>query len=338
MSDLNICSSCSTPGESLRRCSQCRCVFYCNVSCQKAHWKVHKKTCSPCAKPSRDVSTARGAKKAAAYIAELGPGGIGVAQQSLIAERSEELFAGLEGRFVVKDAENKTEILPSDRNDWACGRQCTVEWESSTRGSVKHTFNFLRPASLALEIESHNDEAHGRSLDFRVLEGGILYLLGEAHLFWSMMIHRRATGLCFPPGKGGEKWGGTWCFREIDEMMTSVMSAKSNLPAGSRIQNRSRSLAATVLVNKKLTGVTYVDVLDEERPVPITSQALPSWWKQLEEMWGGVTSRAVEHGKAPCMFHCTPTGCRAAECCAMHDDVWRRQVAAVKMRAAADRR
>lgn len=335
MSYLNICSTCSAPGKSLLKCGQCRSVFYCNTNCQKAHWKVHKKTCYPAAKSRNDVSTERGARKAASLIADAG--GIEVAQQIMLAERGEELFAGIEGRFVIRDAQNKTEILPPDSNDWACGRQCTVEWESPTRGNVKHTFNFLRPASLAVELESNNDDNNGTSLDFKVLEGGILYLIGETHLFWSMMIHRRATGFCFPPGKQGEKWGGTWCFREIDQLMTGLMAASSNLPVGSRIQNRSRSLAATVLVNKKLTGVTYIDVLDEERSIPISSQTLPSWWKHLEEMWGGVINRAVEHGKAPCMFHCTPTGCRATVCCAMHDELWKTVVVAVKMRATNNR-
>ncbi len=336
MSEMKICCTCLTPGHSLLRCGQCRSVFYCNATCQKAHWKEHKKTCFPAAKSSDTIHTKRGAKKAAAFIAEAG--GIVAAQQNMLAERSEELFAGLEGRFVVKDANDETEILPSDSNDWMCGRQCTVEWESLARGSVKHTFNFLRPASLAVEIESNNDDNNGESIDFKVLEGGILYLIGETHLFWSMMIHRRATGLCFPPGKVGEKWGGTWCFREIDQFMTGLMAASSNIPAGSRIRNGSRSLAATVLLNKKLTGVTYIEVLDDERPIPTSLKALPSWWKHLEEMWGGVLRRAEEHGKAPCMFHCTPKGCRATACCAVHDDVWKTGVGAVKMRAAANRR
>jgi len=30
----------------LSRCGRCKQVVYCSVECQKAHWKLHKKTCS----------------------------------------------------------------------------------------------------------------------------------------------------------------------------------------------------------------------------------------------------------------------------------------------------
>ena len=34
-------------------CAACRVVHYCDKSCQKTHWKVHKHTCS---KPCTDVA------------------------------------------------------------------------------------------------------------------------------------------------------------------------------------------------------------------------------------------------------------------------------------------
>lgn len=43
------CASCKHTPEKLRICKQCRLVGYCNEDCQKAHWKVHKKFCKPCA-------------------------------------------------------------------------------------------------------------------------------------------------------------------------------------------------------------------------------------------------------------------------------------------------
>ena len=31
----------------MKRCTQCRCVAYCDSECQKSDWKQHKKVCFP---------------------------------------------------------------------------------------------------------------------------------------------------------------------------------------------------------------------------------------------------------------------------------------------------
>ncbi|KAE8349656.1 hypothetical protein BDV28DRAFT_140794 [Aspergillus coremiiformis] len=45
-SDVAVCSSlsCQKPGK--HHCSGCRTAAYCSPTCQKSHWKVHKKTCA----------------------------------------------------------------------------------------------------------------------------------------------------------------------------------------------------------------------------------------------------------------------------------------------------
>ena len=41
-----ICDNClSPPGDSLQRCSACKMVYYCNQSCQKNAWGMHKLEC-----------------------------------------------------------------------------------------------------------------------------------------------------------------------------------------------------------------------------------------------------------------------------------------------------
>eukprot|EP01083_Nonionella_stella_P147675 466358_1 len=39
-----VCGSCSTTGAN-KRCSGCRGVYYCNIKCQRDHWKTHKRDC-----------------------------------------------------------------------------------------------------------------------------------------------------------------------------------------------------------------------------------------------------------------------------------------------------
>ena len=40
-----FCSACGKSGTNLKRCIACKCVYYCDVSCQKAHRKEHKGHC-----------------------------------------------------------------------------------------------------------------------------------------------------------------------------------------------------------------------------------------------------------------------------------------------------
>ena len=43
----DICAHCGKQGAELKRCSICKCVWYCGATCQNAAWKRHKKTCAP---------------------------------------------------------------------------------------------------------------------------------------------------------------------------------------------------------------------------------------------------------------------------------------------------
>ena len=40
----DVCAQCGKP-EAKKRCSQCKCVFYCSADCQRAAWPAHKGTC-----------------------------------------------------------------------------------------------------------------------------------------------------------------------------------------------------------------------------------------------------------------------------------------------------
>ncbi len=40
------CKVCKTRSYKMSQCSRCKKVYYCNIKCQKKHWKHHKKKCS----------------------------------------------------------------------------------------------------------------------------------------------------------------------------------------------------------------------------------------------------------------------------------------------------
>ncbi|KAI0755782.1 hypothetical protein C8Q74DRAFT_1360822 [Fomes fomentarius] len=45
--EIHRCSWCSMPSAALRKCRKCGEAMYCDVSCQRSHWSVHKSVCSP---------------------------------------------------------------------------------------------------------------------------------------------------------------------------------------------------------------------------------------------------------------------------------------------------
>ena len=50
-SNVMLCAFCEESplraAIALSRCGRCKQVSYCSADCQKAHWKLHKKTCKP---------------------------------------------------------------------------------------------------------------------------------------------------------------------------------------------------------------------------------------------------------------------------------------------------
>jgi hypothetical protein len=57
---MEICHGCEAqkPRTELLRCAGCKQVWYCNVGCQRADWKSHKKLCKPTAQACRGPETA----------------------------------------------------------------------------------------------------------------------------------------------------------------------------------------------------------------------------------------------------------------------------------------
>merc|ERR1712139_113193 len=61
--DVQMCFHCGKHGHNLPKCRQCSQAFYCNVECQRAHWKKHKPVCiATVAAMARDATRQRAAR------------------------------------------------------------------------------------------------------------------------------------------------------------------------------------------------------------------------------------------------------------------------------------
>lgn len=40
-----LCENCATNTHTNKICSRCKCAYYCNTHCQRAHWQTHKEFC-----------------------------------------------------------------------------------------------------------------------------------------------------------------------------------------------------------------------------------------------------------------------------------------------------
>jgi hypothetical protein len=189
----------------------------------------------------------------------------------------------------------------------------------------------------------------------KYLEGGMLYLVAEPHIFWSLMIHRKATGRFLPPQpKGREVWTWAETYAAVEAARLAEPMFSSGVPRGTKLTIRSRSLAALQLFNKGNilhgTAPAFVYTLLDAGAIPTVSDVvgrseecellmcegyLPTWWTECETFWEGAVARALAHDKAPCLFFCTPVGCKAADfqsapCGGYHDPQYQRELQAIK--------
>ena len=73
-----------------------------------------------------------------------------------------------------------------------------LEWWDPREGGKRGVWHIeaYDAASLASELHMIN---RGVLDEFRFLDGGLLYLIGEPQIFWSMVMHYRAAQSCCPP-------------------------------------------------------------------------------------------------------------------------------------------
>ena len=76
-----ICASCAEVKKAMQRCERCKATYYCNHSCQLAHWQVHKQACLAAAQLS-------GLAASAGLVVGGAVGAVGVAEKSEFASRA----------------------------------------------------------------------------------------------------------------------------------------------------------------------------------------------------------------------------------------------------------
>ena len=52
MSANPVCQACKKPGETLQVCSGCKVTYYCNTTCQRNHFGIHRNKCGKLKDPS----------------------------------------------------------------------------------------------------------------------------------------------------------------------------------------------------------------------------------------------------------------------------------------------
>ena len=367
------------------RCGKCRAAYYCSPECQRADWSFHKQCCITGRSSRGDDPRTGFPKTRNSLILEVRQHNdverLGRVQGVMTNARMRKFFAGMDGTFTVRI--QSTNQIVSDNNIPDCSK-ITVEWvnerpwssvppadielakgfgmskselpsDTNSDSYREEEILFLSPASLAMELLSFQDgkvDPH-----YKFLEGGLLYLVGEPHCFWSLLIHLRATGKCFPPQPSGQttwNWRSTWCAAEMLRIMVPLAGhsrSPTSLggPQAAPLHGASRSMAAVRCADVAsnhlapfFEPVMASGVGDAMMGLPIADDAssydalmgegsLPDWWRDLESLWGGVIARAWAEKKAPCMFFNSPMGCSAgARCPAHHCEVFKSQVRRLK--------
>ena len=291
-------------------------------------------------------------------------GGLVRAQQAMNAARAQTLAAALQGRFTVRRAAPGGGALVARASELEDGEQIVVEWwpppaeegaaavaagggaapdaaaaEAAERSTPRRVeLLFLAPGSLAAELYTASS---GVVEDFRIVRGGLLYLVGAPELFWSLALHWRETdgqtGL--PPQRRAAQWESAWGLRELEAHLRRLTAA-APAARGGPMQLSSQSLAATQLVRgvallrSQKQGANArggaadarfladLHPMTSGEPIPKSEAEVPAWWRALRELWDGALRRS-ESG-APCMFANTSAGCAAGEaaCCARHDEAY----------------
>ena len=251
--------------------------------------------------------------------------------QGVLKERLPELYSAMNGHYTAR----VDGALVKSASSIADGAMVTLPWKDPRTGaSGRHEFVFYSGPTLAADLFVVST---GKIEDYKMMNGGWLYLLGEPELAWSMLMHWRECGTVAPgaeargmPVMKSTVWG-----REL-ERLTELYSRASTRVRGQAVSLPGRSIAATAALTRTLAP--SLPFLNMEDPLPAKSEALPAWWVNAARPWNEALAR-ISAGQAPsCMFYLAEVG-RAGQhtnadglCAGCHDEEWQKSVAEIKAR------
>lgn len=362
------------------QCSRCKTATFCDKTCFQKGWKQHKNNCVKKEKlpidgkdlqlgilalqimDKEDVGRLSGTSMLNVIGTYLGldgasgPGGFVAAQQNLMKRDRIPFFkAACEGTydiFIKATGKKYIDSITNLPDGTILFVRCYVKYSSGKKSTLDTAeFQYHSAGSLAAELYAL---CTGRLCETKVLEGGLLYLYGQAELFWSMTFHFREHGTVLPLCKEGAQVDDTFYGRELDRAMANM--AIPVVKCAETKSFRSSSLAVCQIMDKDAVQNPICAFYDE---LPSRVENIPGWWKRVSALWDNALLRSgmrpghsdfstatatateaeteqIELANTPhygvcrphCMFYLTQSsgglGCLASMksdglCCAWHD-------------------
>jgi len=293
------------------QCSRCKAAVFCNRECLKKGWPKHKKNCV--AKGSIPIDGFQMQEVVAALqlldsknVGKLsgtsmfhvigsflgldpaiGPEGIPKGQQQFMrSDRIPTFLAACAGTYDVIISETGKAFKGSIR-DLVDGIILYVKYgKGKLRDKQSPEFRYHSPGSLAAELYA---VCNGRLASFKYIEGGILYMIGQAELFWSMVMHYREKGSVLCLSKPGVQVENTFFGRELERTVGTHVASRINANQSDPTSLRSESLAFVQCMS--CTDMAPNPVMDLSDGMPSREADKPRWWKMLAAFWDTHLSR-----------------------------------------------
>ena len=176
------------------------------------------------------------------------------------------------------------------------------------RGTVM--CEYWDPATLAMEL--HIIASKQCVDDFRMLDGSLIYMMGQPSLFWSAVLHFRAHGTCCPTLAKKATWGDTAFWSEMRALMDRL-PARGDFRARPPPDLGSRNMAIVAFLQNKTSADKVIPWCGyhENDALPTAQDDAPDWWRLAAEPWDRALSEMFKRGEKlgpaelPCQFFAT---------------------------------